>query len=92
MARLQWADATLRAEPRSLDAALAALDEIASVPLDGIQDVLIAWHWLVCAAAFRRLSQPDAEREALEHARCHLQNEDTGSSPLLRRLRRWLAP
>jgi hypothetical protein len=90
-ARLLWANATLSTDPRSPDAALAALDKTASVPLNGLDDVLVAWHWLICVMAFRRLNQPDAEREAMDHARELPGPVELTAPPLLQRLRRWLA-
>jgi hypothetical protein len=91
-ARLLQADASLSAQPSSPDTALAVLDLLAPIPLDGLPDVLVAWHWLISATAFRRLGQPEAEREAMQQARRVLGPVEPTASPLLLRLRGWLAP
>lgn len=91
-ARLLWADATLSAAPHSPDAALAALDKMTPIRLDGLHGVLVAWHWLICAKAFRRLSQTDAEREAIQQAGRFSDPVEPSDAALLRRLRRWLRP
>jgi hypothetical protein len=91
-ARLLWADATLSADPHSPGAALAALDKITPIRLDGLHDVLVAWHWFISARAFRRLNQPDAEREAIQQAGHFLGAVEPSGSALLRRLRRSLSP
>jgi hypothetical protein len=91
-ARLLWADATLSADPDSPDAALAALDKMEPIRLDGLDDVLVAWHWLISARAFRRLNQPDADREATRQAGQFLGTVEPSGSALLRRVRRWLGP
>lgn len=91
-ARLLWADATLSADPDSKDAALAALDKLAPVQLDGLPDVLAAFHWLITARAFGRLNEPDAEREATAQAGRFLGGNAPDGPAILRRLHRWISP
>lgn len=89
-ARLLWADATLFAAPHSPDAALAALDKLAPIQVDGLDAALAAWHWHISARAFRRLHQADAELEATQQAGRFLAAAEPSGSALLRRVRRWL--